>query len=95
VSSSSGSTKEQAAEVVDAAKQTAQQQVGDVAEKGRGVVRRQVDQRSTQAGEQASSVAETLRQTASQIRAQGDPQKAPWHRSPTREQIAWSGSVRI
>ena len=75
MNTSPGSTKEQAAEVVDAAKQTAQQQMGDVAEKGRGAVRRQVDERSTQVGEQASSVAETLRQTASQIRAQGDPQK--------------------
>ena len=75
MNTSADSTKEQAADVVDAAKQTAQQQVGEAAEKGRSVMRRQVDQRSTQAGEQASSVAETLRQTASQIRAQGDPQK--------------------
>ena len=75
MNTTSGTTKQQASDVVDAAKQTAQQQVGDVADKGRGAVRRQVDQRSTQAGEQASSVAETLRQTASQIRAQGDPQK--------------------
>jgi hypothetical protein len=76
VNTTSGSTTEQAAQVVDAAKQTAQQQVGDVAEKGRGAVRRQLDQRSTQAGEQASSVAEALRQTASQIRTEGDPEKA-------------------
>jgi hypothetical protein len=76
VNTTSDSTKEQAAEVVDAAKQTAQQHVGDVAEKGRGAVRRQVDQRSTQAGAQASSIAATLRQAASQIRAEGDPQKA-------------------
>jgi ElaB/YqjD/DUF883 family membrane-anchored ribosome-binding protein len=62
--------------VVDAAKQTAQQQVGDVAQRGRGAVRRQVDQRSTQVGEQAWSAADALRQTASQIRAEGDPDKA-------------------
>ena len=76
MSATSGNTKEQAADVVDAAKQTAQQQAGEVTEKARGVLRRQVDQRSTQAGEQAVSVAETLRQTASQIRGEGDPQKA-------------------
>ena len=75
MNTSSSGTKEQAADVVDAAKQTAQEQIGDVAQKGRGALRRQVDQRSTQAGEQASSVAETLRNTASQIRAEGDPQK--------------------
>ena len=76
MNTTSGSTKEQAAEVVDAAKQAAQQHVGDVAEKGRGAVRRQVDQRSTQAGEQASSVAGALRRTAFQIRAEGDPEQA-------------------
>jgi hypothetical protein len=71
-----GTTKEQAADVVDTAKQRAQEQVGEAAEKGRGALRQQVDQRSTRMGEQASSVAETLRQTAAQIRAQGDPEKA-------------------
>jgi ElaB/YqjD/DUF883 family membrane-anchored ribosome-binding protein len=76
VNTTSGSTKEQAADVVDAAKHTAHEQMTDVAEKGRGALRRQVDQRSTQMGEQATSIAETLRQTASQMRAQGDPQKA-------------------
>jgi ElaB/YqjD/DUF883 family membrane-anchored ribosome-binding protein len=76
VNTTSGGSREQAADVVDAAKQSGQQQVGEVAQKGRGAVRRQVDQRSTQAGEQAASVAETLRQTASQIRTEGDPQKA-------------------
>src|SRR3954454_25342905 len=66
----------QAAEVVDAAKRRTQDQLGQAAETGRGVVRRQVDQRSTQAGEQASAVAETLRQTASQLRSDGDEQRA-------------------
>jgi hypothetical protein len=42
----------------------------------RGVIRTQVDQRSTQAGQQARTAAETLRQTASQLREDGDPQKA-------------------
>jgi hypothetical protein len=57
------------------AKDMAQAQVGHVADKGRGAVRRQVDQRSTQAGSQAQMLAETLRQTASQLRAEGDQQK--------------------
>jgi hypothetical protein len=57
-------------------KETAQEQVGEAAEKGRGMLRRQVDERSTTAGRQATSVADTLRQTASQMREEGDPQKA-------------------
>jgi hypothetical protein len=65
----------QAAEVVDAARQRTQDQLGQAAETGRGVVRRQVDQRSTQAGEQVSAVAETLRRTASQLRSDGDTQQ--------------------
>lgn len=71
-----GSTKEQAADMVVSAKQTAQEQVGQAADKGRGALRGQVDQRSTQAGQQAQTLAETLRQTASQIRMEGDEQKA-------------------
>jgi uncharacterized protein YgbK (DUF1537 family) len=75
MSTDTTSAKEQAAEVVDAAKERTQDQLGQAAETGRGAMRRQVDQRSTQAGEQASAVADTLRQTASQLRAEGDGQK--------------------
>jgi F0F1-type ATP synthase membrane subunit b/b' len=81
----------QAADVVDAAKQTAQQQVGDVAQRGRGAVRRQVDQRSTQVGEQAWSAADALRQTASQIRAEGDPERRGWRLWQTKARSVWSG----
>jgi hypothetical protein len=66
-------TTGQATEVVAAAKQ----QVNEATEHGRGLVRSQVEARSTQVGEQAQSVAETLRQTAAQLRASGDEQKAP------------------
>ena len=66
----------QVSDVVDSAKQKAQEQVGEVAEKGRGVVRDQVDRRSTQAGEQARGVAKTLRQTAAQARGEGNDQQA-------------------
>jgi hypothetical protein len=68
--------REGAGQTAGSVKETAQEQVGEVAEKGRGMLRRQVDERSTMAGRQASSAAETLRQTASQMREQGDPQKA-------------------
>lgn len=65
----------QVGDVVDAAKQRTQEQAGQVAERGRGILHDQLDRRSTQAGEQARSVADTLRQTASQLRQEGDPQK--------------------
>jgi hypothetical protein len=75
MSTDTRSAKEQATEVVDAAKQRTQDQLGEAAETGRGAVRRQVDQRSTQAGEHATAVADTLRQTATQLRSDGDGQK--------------------
>ena len=68
--------REQAGQTAGNVKQAAQEQVGEAAEKGRGALRRQVDDRSTMAGQQASSAAETLRQTAAQMRQEGDPQKA-------------------
>lgn len=68
--------REQAGQAAGSVKETAQEQVGEAAEKGRGMLRRQVDERSTMAGRQASSAADTLRQTASQMRLEGDPQKA-------------------
>jgi ElaB/YqjD/DUF883 family membrane-anchored ribosome-binding protein len=70
------SRKDQAADMVGTAKDAAQEQVEVVAEKGRGVVRSQVDERSTQAGQQAHTLAQTLRQSASQMRSSGDDQQA-------------------
>jgi hypothetical protein len=64
------------ADVVDSAKEKTQEQAHVAVQKGRGVVRDQVDQRSTEAGEQAQSLASTLRDTATQLRVDGDPQKA-------------------
>ena len=69
------SAKEQATQAMGDAKDMAQAQVSQVADKGRGAVRSQVDQRSTQAGSQAQMLADTLRQTASQLRSEGDQQK--------------------
>src|SRR5919202_870901 len=40
-------------------------------QEARGRVRDQVDQRSTEAGEQATSVAQAIRQSAQQLREQG------------------------
>jgi hypothetical protein len=65
-----------AGEAAGSIKETAQEGVGQAAEKGRGTLRRQVDERSTMAGQQASSIAESMRQAASQMREEGDPQKA-------------------
>ena len=70
------STREHATQAMGDAKDLAQAQVVEVADKGRGALRSQVDQRSTQAGGQAQVLADTLRQTASQLRAEGDQQKA-------------------
>ena len=67
-------TKTQVAEVVDSARERTQEQASHAVEKGRGALRAQVDTRSTQAGEHAQSLAETLRQTATQLRQTGDEQ---------------------
>jgi uncharacterized protein YgbK (DUF1537 family) len=71
-----GQAREEPGQAAGSVKQTAQEQVGEAADKGRGALRRQVDERSTMAGRQATSVAATLRQTASRMRQEGDPQKA-------------------
>jgi hypothetical protein len=68
-------TKTQVADVVDSARETTQQQASHAVAEGRGALRTQVDARSTQAGEQAQSLAGTLRQTATQLRQTGDEQK--------------------
>jgi hypothetical protein len=84
-----GTAKEQVSEVVDAAKQKTADQAGQAIDQGRSVLRTQVDQRSTMAGEQARSAAQTLRDTASQLRAEGDPQKARF------AQVAEQGADRL
>lgn len=76
MSTNAEQAREQAGQTAGNVREAAQEQVGEVAEKGRGALRRQVDDRSTTAGGQASSAAEALRQTAAQMRQEGDPQKA-------------------
>jgi hypothetical protein len=68
--------KTHVADVVDSAREKTQARADEAVEKGWGVVRAQVDSRSTQAGQGAKSLAETLRQTATQLRGTGDEQKA-------------------
>jgi len=68
-------TKTQVTEVVDSAREKTQERASQAVEKGRGALRTQVDTRSTQAGEQAKSIADALRQTATQLRQTGDEQK--------------------
>jgi vacuolar-type H+-ATPase subunit E/Vma4 len=59
--------KETAQQATEQAKQTAQQ----ATQQARGRVRDEVDRRSTEAGQQASSVADAFRQSAEQLRQQG------------------------
>jgi hypothetical protein len=68
-------TSGQLSDAVDSAKQKTEEQAGQIVESGRGALRNQIDQRSTQAGRQAKSVADSLRDTATQMRLDGDPQK--------------------
>ena len=81
--------RDQATEVVETAKIAAQDQMHAAAMKGRGVLRAQVDQRSTQAGEQAESVARAIRRSASQMRASGDEQEVRYAR------VADQGAERL
>jgi ElaB/YqjD/DUF883 family membrane-anchored ribosome-binding protein len=55
--------------------ETAQVKIKDGAQQAQSRAREQVDQRSTQAGEQVSATAQALRSTSQQLREQGqDPQ---------------------
>jgi ElaB/YqjD/DUF883 family membrane-anchored ribosome-binding protein len=63
-------------EKVEQAKDVVSAQATTAAERGRGVVGEQLDQRSTQLGEQVGSASQTFRQVAEQSRAQGNQQQA-------------------
>jgi hypothetical protein len=81
--------KEQVSGVVSAAKEKTADQAGEAVEQGRSKLRTQVDQRSTVAGQQAQSVAQTLRDTATRLRFEDDPQKA------RLAQVAEQGADRL
>jgi hypothetical protein len=74
------STNAHVSDQTEAAKQKMQDQAVEAVEQTRGVLRTQVDERSTQAGQQVRTAAETLRQTAGQLRQDGDSQKARYAR---------------
>ena len=63
-------------EKVDQAKDVVSAQATDVAEQGRGLVREQLSQRSTQLGDQLGSTSQTLRRVAEQSRIDGNDQQA-------------------
>src|SRR4051794_12244134 len=58
------------------AKQKAQETAQQATDQARGRVRDEVDRRSTEAGEQAISVADAIRQASQQLREQGNDQAA-------------------
>lgn len=67
-----GGSDSKAQEVAGQAQEKAQQAAGQA----KGKLREQVDQRSTQAGQQASTTAEDLRGVADHLRSQGKDQPA-------------------
>jgi gas vesicle protein len=62
---------QEGASAVSQAQEKAQEKVQEVKSQAGGQVRQQIDSRSTQAGEQVSSVAGALRRTADQLREEG------------------------
>jgi ElaB/YqjD/DUF883 family membrane-anchored ribosome-binding protein len=61
---------------VEQAKDVVSAQTTEAAERGRGLVQEQLDQRSTQLGEQTRSASQTLRRVAEQSRTEGNAQQA-------------------
>lgn len=63
-------------EKVDQAKDVVSAQATEVAERGRGMVREQLSQRSTELGDRVGSASQTLRRVAEQSRVDGNDQQA-------------------
>src|SRR5206468_11987739 len=61
---------------VDQAKEVVSAQASQAAERGRGMVQGQLDQRSTQVGQQVGSASSVLRRAAEQSRLEGNDQQA-------------------
>ncbi len=72
------SMTESASEKVGQAADAARHAVAEsgMSERGKGAIRSQVDQRSTQAGRQVNDMADTLRRAAEQARESGNDQQA-------------------
>lgn len=96
-----GSATEQAQQKVQEAGRQAQQQAQSVAGQARDRIRGQVDQRSTDAGEQISSQASDIRTVADQLRGQGKDrpaqiaEKAAQHTERIGSYLKQSDSDRI
>ena len=82
-------TREQVSDVVEAARSKTADQAGEAVDRGRSMLHRQVDARSTMVGEQAQGLAQSLRDSAQQLRTDGDPQKARY------AQVADQGADRL
>ncbi len=76
VSGTAQQAKEKGQEMVSQAQQQVQEKAQVVKGQAGGRLREQVDQRSTQLGEQTQSLAGTVRQTADQLRNQGSDRQA-------------------
>jgi hypothetical protein len=84
-----GSTAEQAKEAAQHATEQAKDAAQQATEQARGRVRAEVDRRSTAAGEQATSMADAIRQASQQLRQQGNEQAAkPLDQAAERVQSA-------
>jgi len=71
-----GQTQGQAQEVVGQAAQKAKETSREAMGQARGMVRGQLDQRSSDAGQQITSVADTIRSTGQSMRDQGNSSQA-------------------
>ncbi len=76
VSGAAQQAKEKGQEMASQAQQQVQEKAQVVKSQAGGRLREQVDQRSTQLGEQTQSLAGTVRQTAEQLRNQGNDRHA-------------------
>jgi hypothetical protein len=76
VSGAAQQAKEKGQEMASQAQQQVQEKAQVVKSEAGGRLREQVDQRSTQLGEQTQSLAGTVRQTAEQLRNQGNDRHA-------------------
>ena len=73
---STGGAQDQVQEAAGQAKEKAQEAAGQAKQKAGSKVREQVDQRSTQAGEQVAGTADDLRSVGEQLRSQGKDRPA-------------------
>jgi glucan phosphorylase len=99
--SPSGSATDDAREQVQAKAEAAQEKLKGGAQQAQARMRDQVDQRSTQAGEQVSATAQALRTTSRQLREEGQDaqaqaaEKAAHHAERVGSYLSQSSADRI